>query len=70
MTRVLDELGKEQSGNLKIARVDVDNSPRFLLRFGVRHIPTLVFFKDGETKDQVVGLTTKTELISRLQALF
>jgi len=66
---LLDEIAKEHGGKLKIARVDVDNSPRFILRFGIRNIPTLVFFKDGEVKDQVVGLTTKAELISRLKTL-
>jgi thioredoxin len=66
---VLDEIAKEQGGNLKIARVDVDNSPRFIVRFGIRDIPTLAFFKDGEVKDQVVGVTTKVELISRLKTL-
>jgi thioredoxin 1 len=66
---VLDEIAKEQGGNLKIARVDVDNSPRFIARFGIRNIPTLAFFKDGEVKDQVVGLTAKAELISRLKSL-
>lgn len=66
---LLDEIAKEHGVKLKIARVDVDNSPRFILRFGIRNIPTLVFFKDGEVKDQVVGLTTKAELISRLKAL-
>jgi thioredoxin 1 len=66
---VLDEIATEQGGNLKMARVDVDNSPRFIVRFGIRNIPTLVFFKDGEVKDQVVGLTTKAELISRLKTL-
>jgi len=66
---LLDEIAKEHGGKLKIARVDVDNSPRFILRFGIRNIPTLVFFKDGEVKDHVVGLTTKAELISRLKTL-
>jgi thioredoxin len=66
---VLDEIAKEQGGNLKIARVDVDNSPRFIVRFRILNIPTLAFFQDGELKDQVVGLTTKAELISRLKTL-
>jgi thioredoxin 1 len=66
---LLDEIAQEHGGKLKIARVDVDNSPRFILRFAIRNIPTLVFFKDGEVKDQVVGLTTKAELISRLKTL-
>jgi thioredoxin 1 len=66
---VLDEIAKEQAGHLKIARVDVDNSPRFIVRFRILNIPTLVFFQDGEVKDQVVGLTTKAELISRLKTL-
>jgi thioredoxin 1 len=66
---LLDEIAKEHAGKLKIARVDVDDGPRFILRFGIREIPTLVFFKDGEVKDQVVGLTTKAELISHLKTL-
>jgi thioredoxin 1 len=66
---VLAEIGEEQSGNLKIARVDVDNSPKFIIRFRIRNIPTFVFFKDGEIKDQVAGFPTKTELISRLKNL-
>jgi thioredoxin 1 len=66
---VLDQIAKEQGGNLKIARVDVDNSPRFIVRFRILNIPTLAFFQDGELKDQVVGLTTKAELISRLKTL-
>ena len=47
----------------------MDNNPSFILRFGIHNIPTLAFFKDGEVKDQLVGLTTKAELISRLKAL-
>jgi thioredoxin len=66
---LLDEIAKEQAGNLQIARVDVDNNPRFIVRHGILNIPTLVLFKDGQVKDQMVGLTTKTALISRLRSL-
>src|SRR5205085_846391 len=64
---VLDEIAKEQGENVKIAKVDVDNSPTLSSRFGIRNIPTLLFFKGGEVKDQVVGLTSKADLISRLK---
>jgi thioredoxin 1 len=66
---VLDEIAIEQSENLKVAKVDVDTSPRLIQRFGIGNIPTLLFFKDGEVKDQLVGRTTKAELIARLKSL-
>ena len=66
---VLDEIAKEQGDVVKIAKVDVDNSPNLTSRFGIREVPTLVFFKGGEVKDQVVGLTGKADLISRLKTL-
>ena len=69
IVRVLDEIAKEQGENVKIAKVDVDNSPTLSSRFGIRNIPTLLFFKGGEVKDQVVGLTSKADLISRLKTL-
>jgi thioredoxin 1 len=66
---VLDEIAKEQGDVVKIAKVDVDNSPTLSSRFGIRNVPTLLFFKGGEVKDQVVGLTSKADLVSRLKAL-
>lgn len=66
---VLDEIAMEQGENLKVAKVDVDTSPRLIVRFGIVNIPTLLFFKDGELKDQLFGGTTKAELISRLKGL-
>jgi thioredoxin 1 len=53
----------------EIAKVDVDNNSNLSDRFGIRNIPSLLFFKGGEVKDQVVGLTTKADLISRLKTL-
>ena len=66
---VLDELAKEQGNVVKIAKVDVDKSPTLSSRLKISNIPTLLFFKGGEVKDQVVGLTSKADLVSRLKAL-
>jgi len=66
---VLDEVAKEQGDSVKIVKVDVDNNSALASRFNIRNIPTLLFFKDGEIKDNIVGLTSKADLISRLTAL-
>ena len=66
---VLEEIAEEQAEAVRIVKVDADNNPELSNRFGIRNIPTLLFFKGGELKDQVVGLTSKADLISRLNAL-
>ena len=66
---VLEEIAEEQTEAVRIVKVDVDNNPELSNRFGIRNIPTLLFFKGGELKDQVIGLTSKADLISRLNAL-
>jgi thioredoxin 1 len=66
---VLDEIAKEQGDAVKIVKVDVDNNSALASRFNIRNIPTLLFFKDGEIKDNIVGLASKADLISRLTTL-
>ena len=66
---VLEEIAEEQADAVRIAKVDVDKNPELSNRFGIRNIPTLLFFKAGEVRDQVIGLTSKADLISRLNAL-
>jgi thioredoxin 1 len=66
---VLEEIAKEQGESVKIVKVDMDNSSNLSNRFGIRNIPTLLFFKGGEVKDQVFGVTSKADLISRLKTL-
>jgi thioredoxin 1 len=61
---VLEEIAKEEGPNVRVGKVDVDNNPALSNRFGIRNIPTLLFFKGGEVKDQVVGLTSKAELVA------
>jgi thioredoxin len=66
---VLDEIASEHGEKVRVAKVDVDNNPGLSNRFGIRNIPTLLIFKSGEVKDQVVGLTSKADLVSRLNLL-
>lgn len=66
---ILDELATEQNGAVKIAKVNVDESPALAAQFGVRSIPMLVFFKDGEQKGTVVGVQSKDAILRKVQAL-
>ena len=66
---ILDQLATEKAGAVKIAKVNVDESPALAQQFNVRSIPMLVFFKGGEAKDSVVGVQSKDALAKRLEAL-
>ena len=66
---ILDEIAAEKSSAVKIGKVNVDNNQALSARFQIRAIPTLLFFKNGEVKEQVVGMTSKKELIAKIEAL-
>ncbi|HBS46811.1 MAG TPA: thioredoxin [Paenibacillus sp.] len=59
---ILDELSAELGDSVKIAKLNVDENPETASRFGVMSIPTLIFFKDGQPVDKVVGLNSKESL--------
>lgn len=59
---ILDELAQEVGDDVKIAKVNVDENPESAARFGVMSIPTMIFFKDGQPVDKVVGLNSKEAL--------
>ena len=64
---ILEDLAKSYSGRVAIAKVDVDANQRTSMRFNVRSIPTLMFFKDGKHVDTVVGLVQKSVLQDRIE---
>ena len=66
---VIVELADEYAGKAKIAKMDVDHNPQVPMGFGVRSIPTLLFFKDGQVVDQLVGAAPKKALKNRLDNL-
>ena len=63
---ILDELATELTGKLNIAKVNVDDSSELAAEFGVRMIPTMLLFKDGQKIDQFVGRMDKASLKTKL----
>lgn len=66
---ILDKIADATAGQAVVAKVNVDEAPGVASRFRVSSIPTLLFFKNGEVREQVVGLQGEAELLSRLQGL-
>ncbi|MFN2542728.1 MAG: thioredoxin [Chthoniobacterales bacterium] len=66
---LLDEIAREKSGSVKVAKVNVDENQSLSLKYNIRAIPALLFFKDGQLRDQVTGVTSKKDLLTRLEAL-
>jgi thioredoxin 1 len=66
---VLDELAREYDGKVKVAKMNVDENPGVSMKYQVRSIPTLMFFKGGERVDQVIGAVPKAELKKRFDAV-
>ena len=61
---VIEKLASEYQGRLRVAKVNVDENPEAPARFGIRSIPTMILLKDGELKEKVVGVQTKSQLNS------
>jgi thioredoxin len=66
---VLDEIALEHAGRVKVTKVNVDTNPRLAARFGIRSIPTLLYFAGGEARDETVGVLSKQAIVSRLEKL-
>src|SRR5206468_11471943 len=66
---VLDEIANEQAGRIKIAKVNVDENTALAQRFGIQSIPTLLYFADGQLRNQLVGAVSKKRIVSDLEAL-
>ncbi len=69
VTPVLDQLAQEFTGRVKIAKLNVDENPITSSRYGIRSIPSLLFFKNGSLVNTVTGALPKEELKRQVQAV-
>lgn len=65
----VQEISQEYEGKAVVGKVDVDSNPGISAKFGIRNIPTLLFFKNGEVADKQVGAVQKSAIVAKLQAL-
>ena len=66
---VMDEIATEKAGVAKVVKVNADENQELVRQYKVQGIPLLLFFKDGQLKDQIVGAQQKKTLVSKLEAL-
>jgi thioredoxin 1 len=65
---VLDEIAAEFSGKVRVAKLNIDDNPNTPPRYGIRGIPTLMLFKDGEVEATKVGAVSKSQLVNFLES--
>ncbi len=64
---MLEQIAEEYDGELRIGKLDIDEIPAIVMRYGVQSIPTLVVFKGGEQVERVVGAVSKEALLARVR---
>ncbi len=66
---IVEELATEYDGKVEFVKVNTDDNPNTSVKYGIRSIPTLLVFKDGEAVGQIVGFRPKSDLKERLDAV-
>ena len=66
---IIDGLSKEYEGKAVVGKVDIDSNQQYAAQFGVRNIPTVLVFKDGELIDRKVGVASKSDYAQALDNL-
>lgn len=66
---IIEEVAAEYEDRAKVGKLDVDSNPRTAMYYGIRSIPTLLFFKNGQVVDQLIGAVPKKVLVEKLEAL-
>jgi len=69
LSPVIEELSKEYAGKAKVAKINTDDAAEISAQYRIASIPTIIIFKDGQPKAQLIGLQSKEELKKQLDAL-
>ena len=67
---MVEEIGNDYTEKAVVGKLDVDSNPNVTKKYGIRNIPTVLFFKNGEVADKQVGAVPKSNLVNKLEALF
>ena len=66
---IIEEMAEEYQGRALMVKMDVDSNPATPAKYGIRNIPTLLFFKNGEVVDKQVGAVPKKQIVAKLEAI-
>lgn len=66
---IIEELAETYNGKAKVGKLNVDENPQTAMKYGVRSIPTVLFIKNGQVADKVIGAVPKTVFVDKLNAL-
>lgn len=69
LSPVIDEIADSKAGAAKVAKVNVDENGETAVKYRINSIPALLFFKNGEVRDQLIGRAPKADIIAKLEAL-
>lgn len=69
MSPVIEELGREFNGKIKIGKLNVDVNPNTTQNYTVFNIPTLIFFKNGEEMSRIIGINPKGKILKKIEEL-
>jgi thioredoxin 1 len=64
---IVEELGKEYAGKLKVVRINVDDNQNIAIQYGIMSIPSLLLFVNGELEEQIVGAVPKRVILSKIE---
>ena len=69
MAPIVEELAKEYDGKINVGKCDVEECDELAAEFGIRNIPTLLFFKNGQVVDKMVGAVSKAKLQEKFESI-
>lgn len=67
---VVEQIASELEGKVIVGKIDVDNNQQVSMEYGIRNIPTLLIFKNGEVVDKLVGVVPKEQIVEKLTPHF
>lgn len=66
---IVEEVSREFDGKLKVCKLDVDSNQNTAIEYGIRSIPTLLFFKNGRVVGQIIGAVAKNKIVEQIEKI-